>query len=89
MQAYYMGTNCRTQARQSLNKPKGYTAISKKTGGNAGLIQALQLADVAAHTISRKVHGSDPLNWFGNLEPFLAKHWSTGDYKNAGLTYIQ
>ena len=37
MQAYYMGTYCRTQARQYLNKPKDYTAISKKTGGNAGL----------------------------------------------------
>jgi len=30
MQAYYMGTSCRTQARQYLNKPKAYTAISKK-----------------------------------------------------------
>lgn len=32
-----MGTYYRTQARQYLNKPKDYTTISKKTGGNAGL----------------------------------------------------
>jgi hypothetical protein len=32
-----MGTHGCTQRREYLNKPKDYTAISKKTGGNAGL----------------------------------------------------
>lgn len=53
------------------------------------LIQALQLADLVAHAVSRKVHKSDLLKWFDNIEPFLAKHWRTGKYENAGLTYLQ
>ena len=36
-QDIYMGTYCPTQKRKCLTKPKDYTAISEKTGGNFGL----------------------------------------------------
>ena len=57
--------------------------------GQSHLIQALQLADLAAHATWQLVFRDDPLRWFDNLKPFLAKHWQTGRYPNAGLTFIQ
>jgi len=57
--------------------------------GKSHLIQALQLADVVAHAVWRKIHNDDALKWFEGVEPFLAIHWRGGTYKNAGLTFIQ
>ena len=56
--------------------------------GKSHLHQALQLADVTAHAVSRHVRKKDPLGWFKQVEPLLARHWTTGDSANAGLTYI-
>ncbi len=36
-QVYYMGTTHETKKYQCLNKPRDYTAIGEKTGGNFGL----------------------------------------------------
>lgn len=57
--------------------------------GQSHLHQALQLADIVSHSTWRYVNKDDSLNWFGQLHPFLAKHWSTGDIINAGLTFIE
>ncbi len=57
--------------------------------GQSHLIQALQLADIVAHSMWKKGHKDDTLNWFERLEPFLARHWRTGLYDQAGITYIQ
>jgi hypothetical protein len=57
--------------------------------GQSHLHQALQLADMVAHSVWRHVNKTDPLGWFDQLEPFLARHWSTGSIDHAGLTFIQ
>ncbi|MBM3472680.1 MAG: DUF3800 domain-containing protein [Armatimonadetes bacterium] len=56
--------------------------------GKSHLHQGLQLADIVAHAVWRHVHKHDPLGWFGRIEPYLQRHWKTGTYRNAGLTYI-
>jgi len=56
--------------------------------GKSHLHQALQLVDVIAHAMWRRMTKTDALGWFGRIEPLLAKHWKTGDYDNAGLTVI-
>ncbi len=57
--------------------------------GQSHLHQALQLADVVAHAVMRHVRSDDTLGWFGQIEPLLARHFTTGSYRNAGLTFIQ
>jgi hypothetical protein len=57
--------------------------------GKSHLHQPLQLADLISHAIWRHIHGSDPLRWFPQVEPLLARHYTTGHYADAGLTYIQ
>jgi len=53
------------------------------------LHSALQIADVIAHAAWRRVTNRDRFNWLGRVEALLAKHWRTGTYENAGLTFIQ
>ena len=57
--------------------------------GQSHLHQALQLADIVAHAGWRHVNRDDTLNWYARMDPFLARHWSTGGIENAGLTFIQ
>lgn len=57
--------------------------------GKSHLHQPLQLADLVAHAVRRRVTKTDPLGWFDSLEPYFARHWRTGSITNAGLTYIK
>lgn len=57
--------------------------------GQSHLHQALQLVDVVAHATGRLVTKRDPLGWFDRVKPFLARHWSTSECENAGLTFIR
>jgi len=56
--------------------------------GSSHLHQAIQLVDFVAHTVYRHVRKDDPLDWFTRIEPFLAQHWKSGSYSNAGLAFI-
>ncbi len=53
------------------------------------LHQSLQISDIFAHAIMRHIRNEDSLGWFGKVAPFLAQHWNTPGYENAGLTFIQ
>lgn len=83
------------QVRQAINTTAAWPVqfdrylVDVPVLGKSHLHQALQLADVVSHAVWRHIHSNDGLGWFPQIEPFLAKHWSTGDYSNAGLTFAQ
>ena len=53
------------------------------------LHQGLQLVDIVSHAAWRHVKKRDSLRWFERIEPFLARHWQTGEHENAGMTFIK
>jgi hypothetical protein len=57
--------------------------------GVSHLIPPLQLADVIAHAIHRRMRREDPRKWFSRIEGCLARHWSSGTIESAGLTIIK
>lgn len=83
------------QVREKINATAAWPVdfrrwlVDVPVAGQSHLHQALQLVDVIAHATKRLVTKSDHLNWFEKIKPFLACHWSTGEYENAGLTFIR
>jgi|GEM_PF-3282282 len=57
--------------------------------GPSHLHQALQLPDMASHAVWKAVLKRDSLRWMDQINPFLARHWSTGKIDDAGLTFIR
>ncbi len=83
------------ETRDTINQTASWPVDFKKSlvdvpvTAKSHLFQPLQLADIVAHTVLRHVRRLDALNWFSRIEPFLAKHWRTGRYEEAGFTVIR
>lgn len=56
--------------------------------GCSHLHEPIQLVDFVAHAVYRHVRSDDSLGWFPRIEPYLARHFSTGSAAHAGLSYI-
>jgi hypothetical protein len=63
--------------------------VSVPLFGPSHLHQALQLPDMVSHAVWKAVLKRDSLRWLDQIDPFLARHWSTGKVDNAGLTFIR
>ena len=50
--------------------------------------KGIEFVAFAAHCVYGHVRKDDPLDWFTRIEPFLAQHWKSGSYSNAGLAFI-
>lgn len=83
------------ETRDRINQTTAWPArfdehlISVPLFGPSHLHQALQLPDIASHAVWKGVLKRDPLNWLRKIDPFLARHWSTGVVDDAGLTFIR
>lgn len=83
------------KVRETINStapwPVDFTAylMNIPVFGKSHLHQALQLADIVVHAAWKKITRHDSLDWFAKVEPMLARHWSSGDIQNAGLTFIE
>lgn len=83
------------RVRETINNtaswpaPFGMYLVDVPMFGQSHLHEALQLADIAAHSVWQHVNKTDSLGWFGRIEPLLAHHWRTGKVDHAGLTFIE